>query len=833
MDNRYITPFLETDFQSLPEQKKFKAVNIALLDLITRAPPISFLLKEVISYITHINDLKILNTPYHINQFEFWLIHFSNLSFEEIRKVRGKITGKYLPRDSFQLFFPVGTQKIFRGSHFVVAHLSPDVDTTIASFISWLEAFSTPVGSSLHIWNIPNTLPNSPVIGIMKEMLGEEAFDVLVRNKNSLTLTAQDLITQEGFLKRPGNVLISNLDHGLSDRAIILIDEDGHYVGDWRSSDVETVRQVIVLFKSALRNFENRFLIGLTQTLGIENPIVRDVQDFLQKTFLTQVGREDLTEIESKWLDDTLKKVVNSEDGIQTSFQTLFEKLQFENLKSLYSETESTLNHFLQNQSTLKRTDLFKGVEKLIQRLNEGMHQARDWIETLSEAIKIKEKVLGHTIHTLSLTSDLEEIQYKMKHYDYLTVVVPTSKGLFPLGIVRAKDIRLDPLGTVSLRDFSNFDEVKMPSYLSVISVIDHHKSDFKTSEPSSIMIGDTQSCNVLIAEILFKLNDQVSSRGLSLETIDQALSELKPDSLSNLYRIKTLIREKTALTSRKEFFIHPEREKLDYLLSLFAILDDTDLLTKVTPRDVLAVKELINRLVSLEKGEVVDLIDLSDLEESSDFAHKAASRILKTSEMYHLYHRLLSLMEQEIEAVLTETEGEKWDTLFSDTKEQNGIASITQIKLFEENFRHFERVSSNVKNHFVERSRIKHSENPSLDLFIFMLSTIPSAEELGGADVEQSHKDELWFWIPEKGEGHLSYFLNGFSYAAKDIEFDLTLINDKEERLKQIFLENLKPSSIRAVLDSKVQGALACLSYSPGLINSRKTMISPYLPKL
>lgn len=833
MDNRFITPFTEASFHTLPEQKKFKAINLALHDLINRSPPYSFLLKEVISFIAHINDLKVLNSVYDINQFEFWLIHFSSLSFEDIRRIRGKITGKYLPRDSFQLFFPIGTNKIFRGSHFVVAHLSPDVDTTIASFVSWLEAFSAPVGASLQIWNVPNTLPSSPVMGILKDKLGDEVFQVLMKNKNSLSLTAQDLITQEGFIKSPGSVMISNLDHGLSDKAIILTDNEGNYIGDWRSSDVEMVRQVIVIFKSALRNFENQFLIGLTRVLSKEAFNQNDIQKYLDDTFMSPVGREDLSELESHWLDLTLKDVVGSKKGILTPFQEMFEKLGYPTLTNLLSETKTVLNGFLKEIKTLSRPDLFKALEKLIQELNQGMHQARDWIETLAQAIKIKEKVFGSRTHTLSLTSDLDEIQLKMKHYEYLTVVVESEKGLFPVGIVRAKDIRLNPLGTVSLRDFSNFDEVKMPPYLSVISVIDHHKSDFRTSEPSVSLLGDTQSCNVLIAEVLFKLNDNVSTRGLTDEKIDQSLKAIKPDTLSNLYRIQTLIRGKTALNSRRDFYIHPEREMLDYTLCLYAILDDTDLLTKVTPRDVFCVKELINRIVSLEQGEVVDLIDLNDIPLDDEFAHKAASRILQTPEMYRLYHRLLSLMEQEIDAVLTEAETGKWDKLFSDTKEQNGIAQITQIKLFQENFSHFDRIETKVRSAFVDRSLSKNQENTSIDLFIFMLSTIPSAEELGGAESNKSHKDEIWFWISEKGEGHLSSFLNGFMYAVKDIDFELILINDQDQKLKRTFQENAKPIKTLNIEEHAIHGSIACLRYNPGLINSRKTMISPYLPKL
>ena len=43
-----------------------------------------------------------------------------------------------------------------------------------------------------------------------------------------------------------------------------------------------------------------------------------------------------------------------------------------------------------------------------------------------------------------------------------------------------------------------------MAPYLEVISVVDHHKSSLKTPSVPTALIGDTQSCNVLIAEQAF-----------------------------------------------------------------------------------------------------------------------------------------------------------------------------------------------------------------------------------------------------------------------------------------------------------------------------------------
>ncbi len=52
---------------------------------------------------------------------------------------------------------------------------------------------------------------------------------------------------------------------------------------------------------------------------------------------------------------------------------------------------------------------------------------------------------------------------------------------LIPLGVVHSHDLHQTILGTVTLRDFCNREETKIPSYFEVISVIDHHKSNLQT----------------------------------------------------------------------------------------------------------------------------------------------------------------------------------------------------------------------------------------------------------------------------------------------------------------------------------------------------------------
>src|SRR5436190_22316030 len=108
--------------------------------------------------------------------------------------------------------------------------------------------------------------------------------------------------------------------------------------------------------------------------------------------------------------------------------------------------------------------------------------------------MKAKQEVFGHHPTYVTMDSDVEEIRQKMGSHIHLTVANPNDSKLFPVGIVPASVLRKNILGTVSLRDFCNREEMGIPAYLDVISVIDHHKSQLHTFAPPFAVISDAQS---------------------------------------------------------------------------------------------------------------------------------------------------------------------------------------------------------------------------------------------------------------------------------------------------------------------------------------------------
>ncbi len=125
--------FEHPEFLRLSDRKRSEQVNAALCELVLNEPEPCFLLIAVLEFIERIDQEKILD-HYAFTSFELWLNQFSRLSFEENARIRGKIAGKWIPRGEYQKLFPIGMGKVYEGTHFVTAHKSPDLDTTVASF---------------------------------------------------------------------------------------------------------------------------------------------------------------------------------------------------------------------------------------------------------------------------------------------------------------------------------------------------------------------------------------------------------------------------------------------------------------------------------------------------------------------------------------------------------------------------------------------------------------------------------------------------------------------------------------------------------------------------
>jgi hypothetical protein len=833
--------FYQKKFKILPDRKKSDLVNKALLKLIETEREPCFLLSHVLNFIERVDQEKIL-LHYRFTSFELWLNQYSKLSFTENLKIRGKIAGKWIPRDEYQILFPIAMGKVHSGTHFVTAHKSPDLDTTIASFWGWLDAFATRVGDGLHIWNLPGGPPESQIEIklIFEDFFGAAIFSHLVKKRTTLTLTANDLMTQQGVAFKGLNESVVSVGDDEQNSSIILVDEKGYYLGDWRGQDAEGVRQIVMLLNSSLRWFENLLHVKLVSLFAKRKVKFDDISSFVNSIFNQKIKNAEtsteLTERQKENLDNFLVKVLKLSKGMSSTFEELGQSLTFLSVVE-FADVRKIIDSIWEAQLfddkgflIEDRPKIFNYLERIIKGLHLAIQKVRSYLEKLETAFQIKEQVFGYNPKSATVRSDVEELRSKLGSYQYLTITYPDSGKFFPVGVVKANNLRKPILGTVSLRDFCNSEEMTIPSYLDIISVIDHHKAVLKTSTPSMTLINDAQASNALVAKLSISINKRYSISNMTAKDIDQQLN-----SKDIPINVRVRLLEKKQASQIKSYFIHPEREMIEYLHFLYGILDDTDLLMKVTNQDVDCVAALLNRMKSLLLKKEIQIIDLSKVERNYEYAKKSAKIILQNEDMYSLYKKVYEHKEKEIDKNILLIVNDKPSSIFKDTKEQNGCCRVGQTKMFVNNLESFEKNLFDLRSKWIELAENIFKERPELDLHLHMISTIVSAKEVYEDKIEKYlHKDQLWIWVPNTGLAveHLKRFLNSFQEAEQiqASELAVEFLGENAEDLKQIFSEsffNIKTTIKNSNLP------IAVLTYDPGTINSRKAMISPYLPTL
>ncbi len=839
--------FQSPDFKAKSSLERFCHVNEELVKLIQNIPSPAFLLAAVIDYIDRVNRYKIFKENYHFNRFEFWLNCDPSLTPRQKYAIRAKIAGQHIPREDYQLFFPIGMGHSFSGTHYVTAHLSPDIDTTIASFWGWMDAFAAQISDGLHLWSLPGGPPESPVTQLFKDNFGASVFSALAKQSGTLTLSAIDLISIKDMIRERGHTQANKLFHGFEEKAIILIDDKGHYLGDWRSADVEPVRQLIILFNLCLSWLESTIHTRLIFLFAKDSLTASEIAPFAASLFDMSMDKcepiYEYTEQQRNQLRDFLIKILGMPKGLNGTFRELSESLKAKDLPGLdqFHQDLKELEHsnIFDKEGRLieNRPQIFNNIQKLIESLDKAAHLIRSYLERLDIAIQTKHQVLEKTLHYLTLRNDIEDIKIKMTNYSYLTVVYPEEDGsLYPVGVVWGHDLRKTTLGTVSFRDFCNSEEVKMASYLSVISIVDHHKTSLKTSNPPLAIVSDVQSCNVLVAELAMELNARYSTAGMTKEEIVQQVENIGHGGRPQL--LQQLIKRQIAADSAGEYYIHPLREFVEYLYFIHAILDDTDLLTKVSGRDVYCVMNLLNRLKTLANKKETEILQLDDLPKTLDFPKAAAARILKNPDMYSIYKKIYILKEEDVLRNIRLCVEGKPSTIFLDTKEQNGCCRVGQTKLFPANYPIFAASRPALQNVWLETAQNIYKSNPELDFHLQMISTIPSADDVFHDRKEGfPHQDEFWFWLPESehAQHHLGIFLSAFQNApeVKNQAAELELHGSKTQALQETFYSNFAPLDRKKTKFIPGEKNFAALKFKAGSLNSRKSMVSPYLPKL
>lgn len=810
---QFLQEFSSPSFRSQESRKRFKEVNKALLHLIQKESAPCFLLPQVIDFITHINSKDILDEPYSLSLFEFWLNHFSKLSLEENLLVRGKIAGRHVPRDEYQRFFPVGLGKTLSGSHFVAAHLSPDVDTTVSSFWSWLDAFACRLAEGIHYWSLPKGLTDGHIQQFFQKNFGDSVFETLSRPNPALSLTAMDLVSQQDLMKVPLSMRSDSINHGAGEIAVVLIDNEGMYSGEWRSQDAEVTRQVVDTLISALRWLKNTSIVHLIEALSKDPAYMSDAKDSIDALFRLKMedceAIQEMNDRSKKQLQDYMRKCLKMHHDFQHTFDELLHTINTHfkgSLDPLFRLIHDHAKHAKKEES-ISHAAAMQWLETMVSTFESCLKVIRGETKTLYHLLDVKQHVLEYPTTFVTLKSDIEEMRLKMGSLDHLTVAIPEKgNGYFPVGIVRARDLHKPVLGTASLRDFSSLEETKSASYIDIISIIDHHKTNIKTTSVSTLLLGDAQSTNTLTGECTLEMNE-----------------EYQP-ILTNPHEVSP-------------FWVAKEREMLEYFSQIYAILDDTDLLSKVSKRDLKTVIALINRMKSLMEGEEGALIALPKACTNHQEVKKAAQTLLQNKELHSIYKKVYHHKEKEVSETLLLASERKPSPFFSDTKEQNGCCRIGQTKLFHSNLSLFADLHDKLRSYWIDESISHHRKEPLMDFFLHMISTIQGEKEIMQGGPQWKHQDELWIWIPEGDIAiqHVITFLNNFNFseAVQAMPIEVVLEGKRAKEFSPLISQNLTKAHGIETKNEKAAHSVIVIRFPAGLLNSRKSQITPFLPKL
>lgn len=751
----------------------------SLTKFLMEHPSPCFLLHEVVK---QLEGKYAEGVQLSIADYEYYLKHQSNLTKEEQMVLRQKIMGRKGPKEMAQTLFPVAASGKLPGSIVVTAHMSPDIDTVVSSFNGWMDAFEMDVAENLHRWNVPNDPKEILEVKLLFiNHFGPHFFSILADNRSALTLTALDLATTQGL--KMHHLEDRTLDVSLeeSKHACCVVDEEGNFIGGWLAEDVEKVRVVIDGLNHCIRWLQNAFFQALVSKGG-------NTQALLEKKIEELEPYKEFSAVRRKHLDVFLSKVLDVSQGV---FATVKDFLNI-----LESKSKFGFNPFLEAIKGHKKGET-DDLEKLFNLLSDPFKKLRSHLDTFRIALLVKEKVYNESKMSVHPHTALEEIHLRIQ--DRSAIFVTRERKVE--GVIYASRLRNPTQGSVVLRDFSNPNEIGIPRYMEIVSVLDHHKSEIKTFRVATIHTMDVQSSNVIGAKIAFDFNKKLVTSNPSDKELDEMLisgAQLTHDKRE--LRIMERVLEERIARAMQLGWCASQRELSDYRMFLYAILDDTDLLSKKTHLDHQVVVELVNRLVSLEQNKITEVIDPT-----------SSKPLIQNPELYRYYKTVYSLKEEDVENRLKSLK------IFNDTKKQGG-ALVSQLKVYPNN------IATLTKN-YAAVAKTWYEFKTEQPLKILMLTTVEGAEDLfKGVKPKQDHKDEIWISSQDTDEGRtqISYFLMMF--------FQL-------QAKKQI--EASMPKNTRAIFEEVVGNQVEIkehlhpwiiLKFEAGSITSRKKDISPCL---
>jgi hypothetical protein len=848
-----LTEFLSESFLVKSSIERNVIVNQTLLSLISEQPKGCYVLPEMVDFMEQVSDKKILDGNYNQTAFERWLNQHSGLTYEENREIRGKIVGKYIPRDEFQRYFPIGHNKVYKNSHVVTAHNPPDLDSTTASFIGWMDAFACRVGGAMTIWNLPQGMPGPLISKLFTDVFSDAIFSRLAKDKVMISPVAMDLVRQNRLIRVSSESNIRDFHHKRHENHIILVDTDGFYVGDWRVSDVDSVGRIQRLLNICLNILEKQVVQGLTSIMAKKRVEKGEIKDFINSLFREKIPEHGMllhrfSSNDYEQLDAYLKKVLHVKEGCHATMEALF--------KVMDERTDTDFADFMVKMERFLQEDLFDPDECLDYEfhhifnifneayisLNDCTKKARQYFDRIDVAMAIKKDVLGYQPSYITTKAEINEIMDKIKDYGHISVCFPDKNDqLVPVGVIHREDMESPVQGTVSLRDFCNHDEIKIAKSIQVISAIDHHKSTMSSNTCMTLTVADVQSANVLVAEKAFEINDAYGMHGQSMESAkEQTLELLNGEQTAQSMRCQEkLIKKKQAHhRAGSSFFISPEREVQEYLFFLNAIIDDTDLLSKSGWRDLYCVCELINRIKSIQAKKEIEVIDITHYPRQPRYLKQAIRDTLTCEDSYSFYEGIYKHREVIINKNIIEPKFQY--RCFEDRKIQNETCAVSQTKIFPGNRAAMKEHRFELLKAWFKIKAMISSKASEVDFFLHMNSTIPGGEEAyKGKMPDNGEEDEIWLNVnydSDHSTSRFRQFLDYLKISPKYTQIRLHLsiegpLGHGMDHITSILRVSVPHMKIDIVEQNDIPEPIVVFKFKQGTLNSRKSDITPFLP--
>ena len=109
------------------------------------------------------------------------------------------------------------------------------------------------------------------------------------------------------------------IDHGRGEHAIVLIDRDGYYLGDWRDFDVEGVRQVILMLRHLFEMASKSPSSEIIALFAKEKLTLKDLPSFVNTVLGIKLEdshpAQEFTGKQKKHVQDYLVKSLKGKQG--------------------------------------------------------------------------------------------------------------------------------------------------------------------------------------------------------------------------------------------------------------------------------------------------------------------------------------------------------------------------------------------------------------------------------------------------------------------------------------------------------------------------------------